>query len=255
MTTQELSIAIGIDVGGTGIKGALVDPNRGRLCSERIRVDTPSSRAPDDVVQAITSIVSQLPEPHVVGCTFPSVVQKGVVQRESNFDPAWVGMDIERALSERLEKRVHVLNDADAAGIAELHFGAGRKRSGVVLLLTFGTGIGSALFVDGILVPNTELGELELDGHVAETRAAASLRKQGKLSWDQWIQRVQRYLDYVERLFSPNLIVFGGGISKRADRFLPQLHTNAELVPAELRNSAGIVGAAWAACRYQRNGM
>lgn len=255
MGTNELgatasgTTAVGIDVGGSGIKGACVDLHAGRMLTDRIRIPTPRGAKPEEVIKIIGQIVSQCSCTGVVGCALPAVVRDGVLQNATNIHDRWIGFPAEQALCDRLSRPVHLLNDADAAGVAEMRFGAGSEyaRRGVVLMLTFGTGIGSALFVNGVLLPNTELGGLELDGHIAEQRAAGRLREEKLLSWKKWIRRVQRYLSYVEQLLSPDLIIFGGGISARSERFLPKLQTRAKLVPAKLRNNAGIVGAALAA--------
>jgi polyphosphate glucokinase len=177
--------------------------------------------------------------------TLPSVVQHGTVRTAANIDKAWIGVDADGLFTERLGRPVHVVNDADAAGVAEMHYGAGKGVTGVVLLTTLGTGIGSALFVDGQLVPNTELGHLELDGHDAESRAASSAREDEDLSWEEWAERLQRYYSHLEGLFWPDLLIVGGGVSKKAKKFLPLLTLRTPIVPAELKNEAGIIGAAW----------
>lgn len=243
------NLVLGIDIGGSGIKGAPVDLSRGALAAERVRLDTPEGATPTDVLEVVALVVEQFSDAvaadGVVGVTVPAVVQHGVVLSAANIDTSWIGTDADRLLTERLGREVHVVNDADAAGVAEMHYGAGKDVKGVVLLTTLGTGIGSALFVDGVLVPNTELGHLEIDGHDAETRAASSVKEREDLSWKEWAVRLQRYYETVERLFSPDLIIVGGGVSKKADKFLPRLELRAPIVPAELRNEAGIVGAAW----------
>lgn len=243
---------LGIDIGGSGIKGARVDVAGGNLVTERIRIKTPQPSVPEAVAEVVAAVAEECGLTEVIGCTFPAIVQHGVVRSAANVDPAWIGTDGTELFSERLGRSVVVLNDADAAGLAEMRFGAGRGESGVVLLLTFGTGIGSALFVDGRLVPNTELGHLFMsDGSVAEDEAAARLREEEELTWDEWIQKVQAYLDHIDRLFSPDLVIFGGGISKNSDQFLHRLRTGYRLVPAELRNNAGIAGAALAAYEWE----
>ena len=249
-----MTVTIGIDVGGSGIKGACVDLERGEMLTDRIRIPTPQPATPEAVIDVIVKIVAQCECDGPVGCAVPAVVRNGVLQTASNIDDAWIGMPAEQTLAERLGRDVYLLNDADAAGLAEMRFGAGASwTKGVVLMLTFGTGIGSALFVDGVLCRNTELGELELDGHIAEKRAAGRLREEKILSWKKWTKRVQRYLSHVELLLSPDLIIFGGGISERWERFLPKLKTRAQLVPAKLFNNAGIVGAAYASHLNERN--
>lgn len=240
---------LGIDIGGSGIKGAPVDLDKGELTQERRRIDTPEGASPDDVVDVVLELVEGFADAvdkgSPVGIAVPAAVQRGVVRTAANIDQSWIDTDADALFTDKLGREVHVVNDADAAGVAEMQFGAGREQKGVVLLTTLGTGIGSALFVDGVLVPNTELGHLEIDGHDAETRAASSAREREDLSWKDWAKRLQRYYETVEALLWPDLIIVGGGISKKADRFLPLLELRAPIVAAELRNQAGIVGAAW----------
>lgn len=243
--------ALGIDIGGSGIKGAPVDLERGRFAEDRLRIATPEEATPDavcDVVGQIAdhfSVASDLP----VGITLPAVVTHGVVRSAANIDRSWVGLDADALFSERLGRPVHVVNDADAAGVAELHHGAARGRAGLVVLTTLGTGIGSAMIMDGVLVPNTEFGHLELEGHDAESRAAESAREREGLDWQQWAARLQAYYAHLQSLVWPDLIVVGGGVSKHADHFLPLLDLRTEIVPAKLRNKAGIIGAAHLAAR------
>ncbi len=219
----------------------------GGLAEERTRIETPIPATVESVIDVVAKVADAFP--HIdgpMGCTFPGIVKDGVVGSAANVDPGWVGVDADRVLSQRCERPVFVVNDADAAGLGEAAFGAGRHQ-GVVLLLTFGTGIGSALLVDGVLVPNTELGHLEMDGQAAEDIASSRARKERGLDLAGWAPLVNRYLAHVERLFSPDRIVLGGGVSRRFDQFGHLLSTSAELVPAALRNDAGIVGAAlWA---------
>jgi len=238
---------LGIDIGGSGIKGALVDTRTGKLVTERIRLDTPFKSAPPKVARVVAELVVSCRWKGKIGCTFPGVIRRGIIYTAANMDKDWIGVNGETVLRRKTGCAVHLLNDADAAGIAEMQFGAGKNKSGVVVLLTFGTGIGSALFLDGKLVPNTELGHIELRGKEAEARAAARVRAEKKLSWKQWASRVNEYLNRIEGLFSPDLIIIGGGVSKRSAEFLPLLETRARIVPARLRNDAGIVGAALAA--------
>lgn len=238
---------LGIDIGGSGIKGAPVDVSTGALTAERRRFETPQPATPDAVIETVTELVEAFAWSGPVGATFPGVVRDGVIRSAANVDRNWLGVDAARAFGTAIGAPVTVLNDADAAGIAEVTFGAGRGVAGVVVLLTFGTGIGSALFVDGRLVPNTELGHLEVDGHDAETRAAASVREEQEMSWRKWAGRVDRYLEVIEALFSPELIIVGGGVSRKSERFLPLLECETRVVPAQLLNQAGIVGAAMAA--------
>lgn len=233
---------LGIDIGGSGIKGAPVDTEAGELIADRLRIPTPEPSEPDAVAEVVAEIVRHFSWDGPVGITFPGVVVDGVVRSAANVDRSWIGTD-----AARLFGGATVLNDADAAGLAEMRFGRGKGQRGTVLMLTFGTGIGSALFRDGVLVPNTELGHLELNGKDAEHRAAARVREEHDLSWEKWAERVERYLKHVEMLFSPSLIVIGGGVSKKADKFLPRIHLDTPVVPAELQNEAGIIGAAHAA--------
>ncbi len=236
--------ALGIDIGGTGIKGAIVDLVSGELVTERHRIPTPHPSTPHNVGAVIDEITNLHQWTGPVGAAFPAVVKNGVAFSAANVDPSWIGTDVDALFTEITHCSVTVMNDADAAGVAEIRFGAGRGIGGVVLLLTLGTGIGSALFIDGRLVPNTELGHLELDGHDAEKVAAASARDRDELSWKVWAGRLQHYLEYVERLFTPDLLVLGGGVSKNPDKWLPYLKIRTPVVAAELRNNAGIVGAA-----------
>jgi polyphosphate glucokinase len=240
----------GVDIGGTGIKGAPVDLDQGALAEERHKILTPHPATPEAVIDGVHEVVGHFGWTGPIGVTFPGVVVDGITRTAANVDAGWVGFDARTQLSERLGAPVVVLNDADAAGVAEITFGAGRGRGGTIILLTLGTGIGSALFVDGRLVPNTELGHLELHGHDAEKRASVKAREDEDLSWEHWAHRLRKYLAHVEMLFSPDLFVLGGGISRKAEKFVPLLHgISAEIVPAELQNNAGIVGAAMAAAK------
>jgi polyphosphate glucokinase len=239
----------GIDIGGSGIKGALVDTSNGKLVTERKRIPTPSPSTPKAVATVVAELVAEADWSGPVGATFPAIIQHGVARSAANVDKSWIGTDVDAAFTAATHGRndVIVLNDADAAGIAEARFGAARDVPGVVILLTFGTGIGSALLMDGTLVPNTELGHLELDGFDAEKRAAASVRDETNMSYSRWAKRVDRYMSHVERLFTPDLFVVGGGVSKDADKWVPLLTLQTPVKPAELLNNAGIVGAAMAA--------
>jgi polyphosphate glucokinase len=241
---------LGIDIGGSGIKGAPVDLAKGILTRDRLRLDTPKPSVPtavaDIVLQVATHFANDTGD-SPVGVTLPAVVTRGVVRTAANIDPAWVGADARKLLSDKLGRPVAVVNDADAAGVGELHFGAARNVGGLVLMSTLGTGIGSALLYDGVLMPNSELGHLEIDGHDAEDRAASSVKEEKNLSWQQWAERLQRYYSHVENLLWPDLIVIGGGVSRKADKFLPLLHLRTPVVAAQLQNSAGIIGAAWLA--------
>ena len=240
----------GIDIGGSGIKGCVVDIDEGRLAGERLRIDTPNPSTPDAVAKVVKEIVDDFGWTGRVGVTLPAVMKRGVAHTAANIDKSWVNTDAAALFADCLGKPrsdVVVLNDADAAGMAEIRYGWPADQEGVVVLLTFGTGIGSALFLDGKLVPNTEFGHLEVDGHDAEHRAAASVKDEHDLSWEEWAHRVSKYIRTLENLIWPDLIIAGGGVSKKADRWLPLLTVRTRVVAAELRNDAGIVGAAVAA--------
>jgi polyphosphate glucokinase len=238
----------GVDIGGSGIKGAVVDTGTGELVTERVRFVTPHPSTPHAVAQVVAELVNGADWHGRVGATFPAVIKNGVARTAANVDPSWIGTDVDKVFTDAVGAgEVIVLNDADAAGIAEARFGAAKGVPGVVIMLTFGTGIGSALLLDGKLVPNTEFGHLELDGHDAEKRAAASVRDEHNMSYKVWAKRVERYMKHVERLFTPDLFVVGGGISKKADKWVPLLNLATPVKPAELQNDAGIVGAAMAA--------
>jgi polyphosphate glucokinase len=238
---------LGIDIGGTGIKGAPVDIERGVLSADRFRLVTPHPATPDAVAATVTEIVGHFGVDGRVGATFPAVIQHGVAMTAANVDKEWIGTDARATFEEATNKPFTVLNDADAAGVAEMTYGAGKDRKGVVVMVTLGTGIGTALFIDGKLVPNTELGHIEIDGKDAETRASELVREREGFSFRKWGKRLNRYFQTLEALLSPDLFIVGGGISKKSDRFFGFIDTRAELVAAELRNEAGIVGAAAAA--------
>ncbi|MFB6956911.1 polyphosphate--glucose phosphotransferase [Streptomyces sp. NPDC056309] len=243
----------GVDIGGSGIKGAPVDLDRGALTQERHKVLTPHPATPDTVADGVKEVVDHFGWTGPVGLTFPGVVTGGaMVRTAANVDKSWVDTDARALFGGRLGGLpVTVVNDADAAGVAEMHFGAGRDRKGTVVLLTFGTGIGSAVFVDGVLVPNTELGHLELNGHEAEKRASSKAKDDLDLSWERWARRVGKYLAHVEMLFSPELFIVGGGVSRKSEKFLPLIEDiKAKIVPAQLQNNAGIVGAAMHAAEH-----
>lgn len=229
------------------MKAAPVDLATGELTADRFRIPTPRPASPDHMVDIVRELVEHHDWHGPVGICFPAVVRAGVVYSAANIDDSWIGADAGALFGEATGQPVSVMNDADAAGLAEMTWGAGRGRLGVVLCLTFGTGIGSGMFVDGHVVPNTELGHLELDGHDAEQRAAASARKRDDLSWGEWARRVDHYLEHVVKLFSPDLIILGGGVSKHADKWVDQLDPACELVVADMHNNAGIAGAALAA--------
>jgi polyphosphate glucokinase len=244
--------AFGVDIGGTGIKGAIVDLATGALRTERVKYPTPHPSTPDAVAAVVARLVAGADWTGEVGATFPAVIKHGVARSAANIDKSWIGADVDAVFTKATGCEVTVLNDADAAGLAEVRYGAAKGVLGVVILLTFGTGIGSGLFLDGILVPNTELGHLELDGVDAEKRAAASAKVNEDLSYKAWAKRVRHYLRHVEKLFSPDLFILGGGVSKEADRWVPLLELDTPVKPAELLNNAGIVGAALAA--HERRG-
>jgi polyphosphate glucokinase len=245
-------VAIGIDVGGSGIKGGAVDLDAGDVIGERLKIPTPQPSTPAAVVEVILGLVSRVavdaPPDAPVGVGIPCVVIDGVSLTAANIDKGWINFDVEAALSARLPGRhVTVLNDADAAGLAEMRFGAGKGKRGVVLVLTLGTGVGSGLFVDGKLVPNTELGHMEIRGMDAERRSAAAVRVKKHETWDQWIADLDEHLRAIDRILWPGLMILGGGVSQEADKFIPKLTVRPPVVPAELRNDAGTVGAAMAA--------
>lgn len=235
---------LGIDIGGSGIKGATVDLDAGRLTRDRHKILTPQPATPKAVAKIVVELVEHFAWEGPIGCTFPSVVRQGIVHSAANVDKSWITIDGERLLGKATGQKVVLLNDADAAGIAEMKFGAGRDRSGVVFMLTFGTGIGSGVFVDGHLVPNTELGHLEFKGMDAEHYAAARVREAEKLTYKKWGMRVNEFLQHLEKVFSPDLFIIGGGVSRKLQRFQDYLTVDTELVPAKLRNEAGIIGAA-----------
>jgi polyphosphate glucokinase len=241
-----MTTVLGIDVGGTGIKGAPVDTRTGRLLADRHRILTPQPATPDAVAGVVGELAKFFEWTGPSGATFPAVIKHGVAQTAANVDPGWIGTNAEELFAQAIGGDVTVVNDADAAGIAEMRFGAGRDRSGVVIMVTLGTGIGSAVFLDGVLLPNTELGHLQLDGKDAEEIAAESVREGEELSWKKWSKRLDAYLQLVEGLFSPDLFIIGGGVSKKSGKFIPRLEVHTEVVPAELLNEAGIVGAALA---------
>ena len=239
---------LGIDIGGSGIKGAPVDTGQGKLLAERVKLETPHPAVPDTVAKVVAQLVEAFSWTGPAGITFPGVVVNGVTHTAANLDPAWVGLDTRALFSEATGLSPALINDADAAGLAEMRFGAGAGQQGTVLMLTFGTGIGSALFRAGILVPNTEFGHIEIRGKDAEHRASERAKEEHDLSWEKWAERVDEYLQHMEGLTAPDLIIIGGGISRKADKFLHLLSgLRATVVPASLHNDAGIVGAALAA--------
>lgn len=244
---------LGIDIGGSGIKGALVDVRAGTLLTDRERIPTPDPSTPDAVAEVVAQLVRHFEYEGPIGCTFPAVVRNGVTHSAANVDDAWIGAPAQRLFHEATGLPVTVLNDADAAGVAEMAFGAGRGQDGTVFVLTFGTGIGSAVFTAGDLLPNTELGHLELRGREIEPWASDRARQLHELSWKKWGKRVSKALRHYAFLFSPDLFVIGGGVSKKFDKFAPYLDVDAEVVPAALLNEAGIVGAAYAVVHRHRS--
>jgi len=249
-----MTTVLGIDIGGTGIKGAPVDTRNGQVLADRHRILTPQPATPDAVTGVVAELAKFFDWTGPTGAPFPAVVKEGVAHSAANVVPAWIGTDVAGRFSQAIGGDVTVVNDADAAGVAEMTFGAGKGRGGLVIMVTLGTGIGSAMFIEGALVPNTELGHLKMGKHDAEDHAAESVREAQNLSWKDWSMRVEEYLVMVEGLFSPDLFIIGGGVSKKADKFVPRLaNVQTEIVPAQLLNEAGIVGAALA--HAQRAGV
>jgi polyphosphate glucokinase len=236
---------LGIDIGGSGVKGALVDIESGEMLTERMRLETPKNGKPDDIASLVKQIIQHFSWTGLVGVGFPAVIRNGVAITAANISEKWIGKNVDELLSKDTSCKVFTINDADAAGLAEMAFGAGKNEvSGVVMMLTLGTGIGSALFTDRHLLPNTELGHLIIKGKDAEKLASDAARKRKELTWKQWAKRVQIYLDLIEYLFYIDLIIIGGGVSREHEKFFPHIKTRARIVPAELLNQAGIVGAA-----------
>lgn len=246
-------LGFGVDIGGTGIKGAPVDFSTGDFTQDRIRTPTPRPSTPEAIADAVGDIIAEFGRAsghRPIGIAFPAVIQSGVARTAVNVDSSWIDADVDAVMTERLGRTVHVVNDADAAGFAEVRYGAAQGVHGVVLLATLGTGIGTALLVDGVLVPNTELGQIEVNGRNAEKWTAASIREKHDLGWHAWAERLQRYFRTVEDLLWPDLIVVGGGVSKRSEKFLPLLSLRTPIVPAALRNRAGVIGAALLAAEH-----
>lgn len=246
--------AIGVDVGGTGIKAAPVDLKEGVLLEERYRVPTPQPSTPEAVGKAVAKAIAHFsPDKHMpIGVTYPGVIQQGIVKTAANIDDEWLGTDVRQIISDHAKRDVVIMNDADAAGFAEYKYGAAHGQDGVVFLATLGTGIGTALIAEGQLVSNTELGHLIIDGKDAEEYASKTGREKHNLDWDEWAVHLQRYFSEIERLLWPDLIIVGGGISKSAHMYLPELDLRAPIVAAELLNGAGIVGAAAIAHQYHQ---
>lgn len=239
--------AVGIDIGGTGIKGAIVDVASGELLTERLKIATPDGGKPDDILDTVLELFDRLgevAEDAPVGVCFPAIILGGKTMSAANVSKKWVGLEAEKLFEEKLGRDIHFVNDADAAGVAEARYGAAAGAKGLTILTTLGTGIGSAMLFDGVLIPNSELGHLKLDGHDAERLASTSAKEKEDLSWKQWAKRLQRYYEHLELLFSPDLILVGGGISKSSEEFLPLLELRTPIRPAALFNNAGIVGAA-----------
>ena len=247
---------LGIDIGGSGIKGAMVDLTTGEFASDHLRIVTPQSSTPANVALVVKEIVDAFADQvgdSPIGVTIPAVVTHGVTRSAANIDKSWIDAPAEAIFGEALGRDIFVMNDADAAGVAEVIFGAAKGHQGLVIVTTLGTGIGSAIINRNELLPNTEIGHLEIDGKDAETFAAASVREREKLSFDEYVPRLQRYYETVEKLFWPDLFVVGGGVSKHHEKFLPKLKLRTPIIPAELRNRAGIVGAAWLAVERQKH--
>ena len=246
-----MDVALGIDIGGTGMKAAPVEVSTGRLIADRFRIPTPTPSTPEAMAEVVRELDLHFADitggTGPVGVAFPAVVRSGVVHSAANIDPSWVGVDAASAFSAALGRPVVVVNDADAAGVAEMSFGAGRDRDGLVITLTLGTGIGSGMFMDGVLVPNTEFGHLEFRGESVERYAAASARSREDLSWRDWADRVGEFLEMVDRLFSPDLVILGGGVSRKPEKWFHRIDTRFETVIATMANHAGVVGAAMAA--------
>jgi polyphosphate glucokinase len=240
---------LGVDIGGTGIKGAPVDVRRGALTTERVRLLTPESKKPDDMLDVIADIVGRFEAPSSIGVTFPGVVTGGIIRTAANLDKSWIGVDLAALVFARFGVHVAAINDADAAAVAEGAFGAAKGVRGLVILLTFGTGVGSGMLLDGKLVPNTELGHLEMNGKDAEKQVAEVVREKKKMSWKKWAEPANQYLALVDELLAPDLIVIGGGIDRLQDKWLPLLSARAPIKVATLGNNAGIVGAGMAASR------
>jgi polyphosphate glucokinase len=238
------SQVLGIDIGGTGIKGSLVDLSTGELASDRVRLDTPEDATPETVGEVVGEVASQIAHNGPTGVTYPGVIENGVAMTAANLDEGWIGTSLVETIGKHLPGESVFVNDADAAGLAEVRYGAGSGYEGLVVMVTFGTGIGTALIYDGQLIPNSELGHIEIDGHEAEKKAAASARKREELTWEEWAERASRYLQTLERLVWPELYVLGGGISKKPDPWLPHIDCRTPVVVASLINNAGIVGAA-----------
>jgi len=243
---------IGIDVGGSGIKGAVVDLDTGSFVSDRVRIPTPKKSSPENCAKTIATIINKLAPDEDdlrIGITVPAPVVHGVIPMIANLDQGWKDLPAEVFLEEKLGRDVTLINDADAAGLAEVYYGAAKDVPGIIMVMTLGTGIGSAVINNGVLLPNTEFGHIEVGGYDGESRASAVVRERENMTYPQWAKRLDTYMHAVERLLWPDLFVIGGGVSKNHDQFLPLLHLRTPIIPAALRNRAGIVGAAWAAAQ------
>lgn len=241
-----MTTALGIDIGGTGIKGALVNTVTGDLVSERFKVPTPAGGEPEAIVSAVLGIIEKIGAPAdvPVGVCFPAIVIDGKTMSAANVSKKWIGLEAEKLFEKGLGRNIHFVNDADAAGVAEQRYGAAKGVKGLVILTTLGTGIGTALIYNGVLIPNSEFGHMEMGGKDSERQASNAARERYRLSWARWAKRLQRYYSTLEALFSPNLFIVGGGVSKSHAHFLPLLSLRTPIVPAALRNNAGILGAA-----------
>ena len=238
---------LGIDVGGSGIKGAIVNTKTGVLVTDRHRIETPQPATPEAVIDTISAIIKEFEWRGPVGVGFPAAVVDEIVRTASNIDKSWIGVNAAKKIEKNTGCPTHLVNDVDAAGFAEMKFGAGKKEKGTVIIAAFGTGIGTAIFIKKKLVPNSELGHVLMHGDIAERYAANSVRKTDNLSWEEWGSRVNEYLQYIERLFYPSLLILGGGVSKHFDEYAKYLDLETPIVPAANRNHAGIIGAALAA--------
>lgn len=240
---------LGIDIGGSGMKSAIVDCKNGKLITDRFRIETPEAARPKGMATVVAEIVDHFQWKGPVGCGFPAVLDRGVALTAANIDKTWIGTNVEKLFAKTTGNEYHAINDADAAGLAEIAFGSGRQEKGVIILLTIGTGIGSALFIDGNLVPNTEFGHMFFKNMIAEKYCSNTARKSESLEWDVWGKRFNEYLDHLERIFSPNLFIVGGGVSKpeKFSFYKKFLKTRAQIVPARFHNNAGIIGGAQAA--------
>ncbi len=243
---------LGIDIGGTGIKGALVDVSKGELLTDRLRIPTPKKATPKQVADIVKQIVDHHNYKGPIGCGFPAVIRNGVALSAANIEKIWIGANVTDLMSKATQCPVLTLNDADAAGIAEMKFGHGKNQKGVVFFITVGTGLGSAIFLDGKLVPNTELGHLFIENQIAEQYASEAVRMKKDLSWKKWAKRFDTYLKHLEKLFSPDLIILGGGGSKHHDKYRNYLSVKTRVIPAKLLNEAGIIGAALTARSLQK---